>query len=135
MGNRYFIFTLILGGIFFRSVPSSAEPTCDTDCLHIKQAVAIMAATMEGCDHAFPEAKGAYTQAFKNWNLLKYDVPGLDDVVAERTADIANARKEVASDFHSRRFEQEIQCQGYGGKLQNQVLFFPPETLNKFHRK
>jgi len=66
---------------------------------------------------------------------LKYEVLGLDDLLAERSTDIDDARKQVRGDFHSPRLEQEIQCGGYGDRHKNQYLFFTPETLAKFRRK
>lgn len=114
----------------------SAAPVCNDDCQNIKQLVAVMGATMEGCDKAFPEAHGAYLSAFKGWDLLRYDIPGLADLLAENTPEIAQARPQVAQSFKSSpKEEQYIQCSGYGGQLKSQNLFVPVERLAPFKRR
>ncbi len=100
--------------------------------MHIKNAIAVMGATMEGCDRAFPVAQGVYSLAFKSWRILGYKVPGLVDLPAERTPDLANARAAVAGDFHGPVDDQSIQCHEYGSRLQHQELLFPPEMLAPF---
>src|SRR5215469_4834941 len=128
--TRGWLVTLCLSVVVTGSVASEPTASCDATCLNLKTLIAIAAATMEECDRAFPAANGAYTQAFKNWNLLKYKIPGLHALLAEQTPEIATARPSVAHDFQqSPRFEQEIQCQGYGGKLKDQDLLVPKEML------
>jgi hypothetical protein len=128
--TRSWLVTLCLAAVSSGSVASEPPTSCDPTCVNLKLLIATLRATMEGCDKAFPAANGTYTQAFTNWSLLKYRIPGLPALLAEKTPEIATARAAVARDFqNSPRLEQEIQCQGYGGKLRNQELLVPKEML------
>jgi hypothetical protein len=109
--------------------PASAQG-CDSNCSKIKEFIAVAGATMEGCGKAFPERRAQFLSAFKNWKLLEYRIPGLEDLLSERTPELRKARAYVASDFaNAPKEEQDIQCSGYGGALANQELFLPPEML------
>ncbi len=109
--------------------PVSAQ-SCDKNCPKIRQLIAVMGATMEGCGKAFPDHKEQFSAAFKNWKLLKYHIPGLQDLLTERTPELQQARVLVAQDFlKSPKEEQGIQCSGYGAALVHQELFLPPEML------
>ncbi len=106
-----------------------AEPVCDDPCMPIRQAIAVMGATMAGCDRAFPAAHGAHVMAFKNWKLLKYRIPGRADVLAGKTSDLANARAMVANDFNSPIDDQAIECEGCRGRLDAQDPLVPAALL------
>jgi len=128
--TRGWLVTLCLAAVAPGSTASEPPTGCDLNCVHLKLLIATLRATMEGCDRAFPTANGVYTQAFTNWSLLRYKIPGLPDLLAEKTPEIATARATVARDFQkSPRFEQEIQCQGYKEKLRSQERLVPKEML------
>ena len=129
--HEKFMLLVVLGStVLWQPV---AAQSCDANCVKIKHFIAVMGATMEGCDKAFPDQKGWFTSAFKNWNLLKYNIPGLRDLLSERTPELQEARALVAKDFiTSPKGEQEMQCSGYGNALANQDLFLPPAMLARY---
>ena len=124
------ISALFVGSLLASGV--SADPTCNDLCVHIKQVIAVLGATMEGCDKAFPKERGAYTKAFKNWRLLSYRIPGLADVLAGKTSEMAAGRAAVAEDFKSPVDDRAIECRGYGAKFTAQDLIFPAEWLEPY---
>ncbi len=113
-------------------VTTKEKFACDADCEKVKHGVAVMGATLEGCAKSFPEHAEYLNSAFKNWNVLKLKIPGIQDLLSEKTPELKLARKEVESDFHSPKFEQEIQCGGYAKKLKEQYEFFPKSMLDPY---
>ena len=121
---------LVLGALLASS--AGAVPKCNELCLQLKKSIASMGATMEACDRAFPQAKRAYVTAFRKWRVLQYKIPGLAELLAGRSPEMALARAAAAEDFTGPIAEQEAQCQQYGAALRRQDLVFPPEWLESF---